>query len=114
MKQEIKIPVNQETCDYIQRVIFERNNLSFIIARFFEKHRFDKDASVLVDDTFKKYHKDLELICYEYTVMTGYISKLVDEFLRSIGIEDSKSFQWSIDDFINDRYIVVKKLGNTE
>ena len=46
--------------------------------------------------------------------MTGYISKLVDEFLRSIGIEDSKSFQWSIDDFINDRYIVVKKLGNTE
>lgn len=112
MKQEIKIPVNQETCDYIQRVIFERNNLAFIITRFFEKHRYDKDNSMLYDANFQKYHKDLELVCYEYTTMANYISNLVNEFLVSIGIEDIQSYQWSINDFINDRYIVVRKIGN--
>lgn len=107
--KEIKIPINQETCDYIQRIIFEKNNLAFIITRFFEKHINDKDASLLTDEAFLKYHKDLELVNYEYDITTRSLSVIVNNYLNSIGIYNVDQYQWFIDDFINDKYIIVKK-----
>ena len=106
---EIKIPISQELSNYINRVVFERNNLSFIINRFFEKHAKDKDDSILYDDSFLKYHKELELISYEYNTVVRHISVLVNEYLLARGIKDIKAYEWSINDFINDVGLVVKK-----
>ena len=53
MKQnDIKVPISAELCNYIQRLMFEKKNLLFIITRFFEKHANDKDTSLLVDPAF--------------------------------------------------------------
>lgn len=106
---QIKIPISQELSNYINRVVFERNNLCFIINRFFEKHSKDKDDSILNDDAFLQYHKELELISYEYNLLVNRISVLVNEYLLAQGIKDIKAYEWSINDFINDVGLVVKK-----
>lgn len=106
---KIKIPINEELSNYINRVVFERNNLCFIINRFFEKHAKDKDDSILYDESFLKYHKELELISYEYNVLVNRISVLVNDYLREHNVENPKTYEWSIDDFINDLFIIVKK-----
>ena len=109
--ETITIPITEELSNYINRIIFERNNLCFIMNRFFEKHARDKDDSILYDDSFLKYHKELELISYEYNILTNHISTLVNEYLTSIGIKDINTYEWSINDFINDIFIIVKKAG---
>ena len=111
MKQnEIKVPISSELCNYIQRLMFEKKNLLFIITRFFEKHAGDKDTSLLSDAAFLEYHKQLELVSYEYDMAKTNISKMVNGFLNSIGIYDLSQFEWSIDDFINGKYIKIKKI----
>ena len=111
MKQnEIKVPISAELCNYIQRLMFEKKNLLFIITRFFEKHANDEDTSLLVDPAFLEYHKQLELVSYEYEMVKINISKMVNSFLHSIDIHNLADFEWSIDDFINEKYIKIKKI----
>ena len=110
MSNKIKIPIEQELCNYINRIIFEKDNLCFIINRFFEKHANDDNDDILRDDSFLQYHKEFELLLYEYNMVVAHITTIVYDYLTKLNIENVKAYEWSIDDFVSDRFIVVKKM----
>lgn len=110
MDNKIKIPISFELANYINQLMFEESNLTFIMCRLFEKHKNDTDADLLISEQFKKYHKELEIIHYEYTSLRNAITSKIESFLTSIGINEPELYRWNIPDFINDMYIEIEKL----
>ena len=100
MDNKIKIPISYELSNYTNRIIFEKNNLTFILCRLFEKHKNDENSDFLHSEQFKKYHKELEIIHYNYSILQSVISSKVKEYLEFMGIYDASSYSWSITDFI--------------
>lgn len=110
MDNKIKIPISFELSNYVNQLMFEENNLTFIICRLFEKHKDDENADLLISEQFKKYHKELEMLHYEYTSVRNAITSNIESFLANIGINEPELYRWNIPDFINDMHIEIEKL----
>jgi hypothetical protein len=109
MNEKIKIPISFELANYTNRLMFEENNLTFIMCRLFEKHKDDENSDFLYSELFKKYHRELELIHYEYSLLRIALNTKVIEYLKNAGINDVSPYSWSITDF-NERCIDVERL----
>lgn len=109
MNNKIKIPISFELANYANRLMFEDNNLTFIMCRLFEKHKNDDNADFLASEQFKKYHKELETIHYEYTTLRNAISSDIENFLTNIGVNNPGAYQWNIPDFVNDMHIEIER-----
>lgn len=109
MNEKITIPISFELSNHINRLMFEENNLTFIICRLFESHKNDKNSDFLNSEQFKRYHKELELLHYEYSFLRDVLNIKVVDYLKNIGIDDVAFYSWSIPDF-NNNCINVERL----
>lgn len=66
--REIKIDINQELVNYIERLHFEVESRKDIIQRIIEAHANDSDADVLMSPAFKSYSKELADFVAEYEI----------------------------------------------
>ena len=103
---QVKVKISQELADYIQRYVFEINNKHFILDRLFTKHANDVDDSLLEDRIFKKHIKEYEVLIFSFNEIRNKISRILFERVLAMGI-NTTYINWHIDDFINDREIIV-------
>lgn len=101
----IKIDVNHELVDYIQRLHFEVEQRKDIIQRLIEAHANDTDATVLTSSAFKAYSAELSDFVAEYELAKQELeNKFVPQFLKEHQIRWNLDFannQLSIDVLCN-------------
>ena len=103
--------INQEMANYIQRFIYEIDNKIFIIDRLFSTHKDDKDDSLLTSEVFKKHIKEYTKLRVQYVALTQLINNEIWDFLTNKGY-DFDSIEWNINDFYNDKKIVIELKKN--
>lgn len=64
--RNIKIEINQDTVNYIERLHYEVDQRKDIIQRLIESHANDEDATVLTSPAFKAYSSELSEFVAEY------------------------------------------------
>lgn len=87
----IKVEINQETIDYLQRLHFEVEAHQDVIQRIIESHSADQNADILESKVFEKYSKRLSDLKAEYELAKQEVSNtyIPDEY---------KEFaKWNID-----------------
>lgn len=62
----LKIEINQETVNYIERLHYEVEQRKDIIQRLIEAHANDSDAAVLTSPAFKAYSSELSEFVAQY------------------------------------------------
>ena len=88
----IKIDVNQETVNYIERLHYEVEQRKDIIQRLIESHANDADAAVLTSPVFKAYSSELSEYVAEYESAKQELQK---NFVP--GYLNGHKFNWNLD-----------------
>ena len=93
--RNIKIDVNKETVNYIERLHYEVDQRKDIIQRLIESHANDEDASVLTSPAFKAYSSELSEFVAEYENAKSELqNNYVPEYLNG------HQLKWTLD-FVN-------------
>lgn len=96
----LKININQELVDYIERLHFEVEQRKDIIQRLIEAHANDFDEKVLVSPAFKAYSSELSEFVAEYELAKEELQNTyIPEYIRNHQIN------WKLD-FANKELIV--------
>lgn len=102
MSKIIKIEVNQELVNYIQRLHFEKETRQEVIRTLIENHQNDIDASVLESSAFKTYSEQLSATTMEYELAKQEMSnQFVPECLAN------HQYEWNLDFGANELRITV-------
>lgn len=88
----IKINVNSDTVNYIERLHFEVEQRKDIIQRLIEAHAGDTDAAVLTSPAFNVYSAELSDFVAEYELAKHELEeKFIPDYLKGHQI------QWQLD-----------------
>ena len=99
----IKVNIEQEMINYIQRLQFEVKTREEVIAKLIESHKNDADDSLFVSKPFLKYSEELSRINAEFEVAKIEVEKLyVPEILYG-----KHQYNWAIDFQTNEMTIDV-------
>lgn len=115
IKKEINImnkftlSVNEETCNYLQRLSYEVTTRKDVIATLLEANKDAADSSVLDSVPFKHYHKLLEEAEYAYGVAKDEFYASLKPIVDKREGRENVEFAWQIKDFSEHLvYITVK------
>lgn len=88
----MKIKVNQETVNYLQRLHFEVEGRADILQRIIEAHAMDEDTTVIDSKPFARYQKEYSELKTEYELAKQEMAKkfLPDELA-------GKNVPWTLD-----------------
>lgn len=95
------LPINQEVCNYLQRLDYEIKTCSNVITKLLTQTKDDSDASVLDGIPFKTYHKKLEEAEYSYQTAKDELSSQLTPIVQEKENNKNISFNWIIEDFHN-------------
>lgn len=77
----IRIPVEREKAEYLERLNYESNSMKDIVQRLIETH--PNDASLIKGETFRTYQKQCAELCAEYNLAAAEIERqYIPEILR--------------------------------
>lgn len=96
----IKIDINQELVNYIERLHYEVEQRKDIIQRLLEAHAADTDTAVLTSPAFKAYSSELSEFVAEYeNAKTELQERFIPKYLNGHQIN------WKLD-FSNKQLII--------
>ena len=88
----LKIKINQDTVNYLERLHFEVEQRKDIIQRLIEAHAYDTDDAVLVSPAFKAYSSELSEFVAEYELAKQELSNTyIPKYL------DGHNINWNLD-----------------
>lgn len=97
--KELKIEVQQESMDYLQRLAFEVEGRLEVINRLFTNHANDTDASVLTSVPFKTYQKEFDEANAAYNIAKDEFGKKIRPIVEEAVGQEGIDFDWMIEDF---------------
>jgi hypothetical protein len=102
-KKQIKLNIEQEMINYLQRLNFEITTREEVITKLIEVHKDDTDDSLFTSKPFLKYSEELSRVKAEYELAKIEAEKLyIPEVLYGI-----HQYNWTIDFSTNEMTIDV-------
>lgn len=98
MKKEFTLELNEETCNYLQRLSYEVMTRKDVVTNMLQMAKDDVDASVLDSIPFKRYHKLLEEAEYAYDIAKMELENHVKPLVLEHEGKDVP-FSWQVRDF---------------
>lgn len=97
--KKYKLPIEQEKCDYLQRLGFEVDAKAMIIDRMITNHKDDPDASVFESAAWKKYSEEHKEANAAYELAKGELGKELQAIVDQKEGREGVQFDWTINDF---------------
>lgn len=90
----LKVNVNEETVNYIERLHYEVEQRKDIVQRLIEAHANDLDAAVLTSPAFKAYSSELSEFVAEYETAKQILQdEYIPKYLKDHQINWNLDFQ---------------------
>lgn len=73
--ETVKVKINQDTINYLQRLHFEVESRQDVIQRIIEAHMKDDNADILESKVLKKYSEELSELKAEYEIAKQQVTE---------------------------------------